>query len=89
MQNDEEVMKTLNELVKEIKELKEQLGLQRKPIYTNKELLELLNVSSATLKKWRNYGYLGYTQVGSTYFYSPADIKQFMDKNHSSAYAYL
>ncbi len=88
MQNDEEVMKTLNELVKEIKELKEQLGLQRKPIYTNKELLELLNVSSATLKKWRNNGYLGYTQVGSTYFYSPADIKQFMDKNHSSAYAY-
>jgi len=48
----------------------------------------MMSVSSATLKKWRNAGQLGYTQIGSTYFYSQDDIKEFMSKNHNEAYAY-
>ncbi len=89
MVTNEEAVETLNELTQEIKELKNQLRLQRKPLYTNKEMMEMLDVTSATLKKWRNLGLLGYTQVGSTYFYSPDDIREFMDKNHNEAYAYL
>ena len=89
MLNNEEVIETISELTQEIKELKNQLRLQRKPLYTNKEMMEMLDVSSATLKKWRNQGLLGYTQIGSSYFYSPNDVMEFMDKNHYEAYSYL
>ena len=88
MPNYEEAIETLNELIQEIKELKDQLHLQRKPLYTNQEMIEMMSVSSATLKKWRNAGQLGYTQIGSTYFYSQDDINEFMSKNHNEAYAY-
>ena len=88
MTNNDEMIERINELLLEIKDLKNQLHLQSKPIYTNKEMMELLKVSSITLKKWRDRGCLGYTQVGSTYFYSPEDIKEFMDKNHCEASAY-
>lgn len=85
MSNEELVLMQLDKLTKEI----EQMKTSKKEIYTNKEMLELLDVSSATLKKWRNYGYIGYSQVGSTYFYSAKDLEEFLKHNHSSAYAYV
>lgn len=36
----------------------------RKILYTNKEMLELLRVNNATLKKYRDGGYLGYSKIG-------------------------
>jgi len=85
MSNDELILMQLDKLIKEI----EQMKTSKKEMYTNKEMLELLDVSSATLKKWRNYGYIGYSQVGSTYFYSAKDLEEFLKHNHSSAYAYV
>lgn len=85
MSNEELILMQLDKLTKEI----EQMKTSKKEIYTNKEMLELLDVSSATLKKWRNYGYIGYSQVGSTYFYSAKDLEEFLKHNHSSAYAYV
>ena len=35
-----------------------------KILYTNKEMLELLRVNNATLKKYRDGGYLGYSKIG-------------------------
>ncbi len=86
MENAQFIESVVN-LTNEITELKKQLRLQRKPVYTNREMVEMLGVSTGTLKKWRNSGLLGFTQVGSTYFYSPDDIKEFMTKNHYEAYA--
>lgn len=85
MTNEEMILMQLDKLIKEI----EQMKTSKKEMYTNKEMLELLDVSSATLKKWRNYGYIGYSQVGSTYYYSAKDLDEFLKHNHSSAYAYL
>lgn len=85
MSNEELILMQLDKLTKEI----EQMKTNKKEMYTNKEMLELLDVSSATLKKWRNYGYIGYSQVGSTYFYSAKDLEEFLKHNHSSAYAYV
>lgn len=85
MTNEEVILMKLDNLIKEI----EQMKTSKKEMYTNKEMLELLDVSSATLKKWRNYGYIGYSQVGSTYFYSAKDLEEFLKHNHSSAYAYM
>ena len=85
MVNEDVILMQLDKLIKEV----EGLRTSKKEMYTNKEMLELLDVSSATLKKWRNHGYIGYSQVGSTYYYSAKDLEDFLKHNHNSAYAYL
>ena len=88
MQDNQNLINVICGLTNELQNIKQQLELQKKPVYTNKDVMEMLDVSSATLKRWRNYGFLSYTQVGSTYFYSIADINEFLEKNHNKAYAY-
>ena len=74
----------INNLIKDIQGLR--TGV--KALYTNQEMLKLLDVTSATLKKWRDNGYIGYSLVGSTYYYSEKDLEEFLDRNHYDAYAY-
>ena len=85
MTNEEVILLQLDGLIKKVEELKP----GKKELFTNKEMLKMLDVSSATLKKWRNHGFIGYSQVGSTYYYSAKDLEEFLKHNHSSAYAYL
>lgn len=84
MSNEEIILQQLNDITKEIKNLK----TPKKVLYTNQEMLSMLDVSSATLKKWRNYGYIGYSQIGSTYYYSAKDLEEFLSHSHNEAYAY-
>lgn len=77
--------KTLNELTKQVAVLIDQ---QNKVVYTNKEMMGLLDASSATLKKWRDQGYLSYSVVGSSYFYSQQDVDDFLRNNHYEAYRF-
>ncbi len=53
-------------------------GGRRKILYTNKEMLELLRSNNATLKKYRDGGYLQYSKIGDKYFYSMSDIQAFL-----------
>lgn len=55
-----------------------------KILYTNKEMLELLRVNNATLKKYRDGGYL----VGDKYFYSMSDIQAFLRNTHNEPYLF-
>ena len=75
---------TLQELNKQVQELNNR---QSKTIYTNKEMMELLDASSATLKKWRDEGELSYSLIGATYYYSNTDIEDFLRNHHYEAYA--
>ena len=84
MSNEEVILLQINNLIKSVENLK----MEKKELYTNKEMLELLGISTVTLKKWRNRGYIGYSQVGSTYYYSANDLKEFLERNHNEAYAY-
>ena len=61
----------LNELVKyvklvkrEIKEIRRQIAADAKPLYSNKEMMEVFDVSTDTLKIWRDEGLLGYSKAG-------------------------
>lgn len=60
----------------------------RKIIYTNKEMLELLQVNNATLKKYRDGGYLGYSKIGDKYLYSMSDIQAFLKNTHYEPYLF-
>lgn len=59
-----------------------------KPLYTQKEMLILLDVSPNTLKKYRENGWLGYSRVDDKYYYSRKDIDEFLQNNHYSAFQY-
>ena len=74
-------------LKEEVRSLKSQLSLAGKPCYTNEEALKILGVSYPTLRKWRNAGLIGYSQIGSTIHYSQQDIADFLKSNHNEAYA--
>lgn len=67
---------------------KEQAHELFKPFYTQKEMLILLGVSTNTLKKYRDNGWLGYSRVDDKYFYSQNDIDEFLRNNHYSAFQY-
>lgn len=74
---------TLQELALQVQELKSK---EIKSIYTNKEMMKLLDASSATLKKWRDEGDLSYSLVGATYYYSKKDVEDFLKNHHYDAY---
>ena len=72
-----DIARQLERLADEVKDLK--MGLSaHKPVYTNAELMKLLDISTATLKKWRDAGLLGYSQVGDTYLYRKEDVEEFL-----------
>ena len=42
-------------------------------------------ISSATLKKWRDQKLIGYSAVGNTYYYTDEDIESFFRNNHKKS----
>ena len=50
--------------------------------YTNQEVANILGVTTKTLKKWRDNGLLGFSQIGSVYQYSPDDIALLLKHTH-------
>lgn len=63
-------------LVKEVKSLREYVA-PSKPL-SNKEVKDLLNIQDRLLKKYRDDGLLGYSQVGDKYWYTRSDIDNFL-----------
>jgi len=69
------------------KEASEELP-KTKLVYTNKELLEMLNVTPRTLKKYRDEGLLAFSRNGDKFYYTEDDIQEFLTRNHYTAFAY-
>lgn len=89
MQNELDFFTTLTSALQELnKQIQELNNRKNKTIYTNKEMMELLDASSATLKKWRDEGELSYSLIGATYYYSNTDVESFLRNHHYEAYAY-
>ena len=59
-----------------------------RPIYLfhNKSLQEYLGVNHRLLAKYRNDGYLGYTQIGEKFFYTQEDVEKLLKSNYYEAY---
>ena len=77
----------VSNLKEEIRSLKTQLSLAGKPCYTNEEVLKIFGISYPTLRKWRNEGLLGYSQIESKIVYPQEDIAKFLKSHHNEAYA--
>lgn len=62
-------------------------SFQSKPtlVYSNAEVAKMFGVCTHMLTKWRNEGMLGYSRKGGVIFYSPEDIKEFIQNTHHEA----
>lgn len=84
------IMRNIAELEKSIKELSQKVTeLQNltlsKPVYTNREAVELFGVKPQTLRRWRQKGMIGYSQHGKTILYSSEDIRVFLKAFHKGS----
>lgn len=81
---------SLTELFNEVKSLRSELSTIKvapiNKIYTNSEIKKLLGIQDKLLKKYRDNGWLAYRQVGDKYWYTQADIDQFLASNYFAAY---
>ena len=64
------------------------VAMLNKPLYTNKEMMKMLECNDKALRKYRNDGYLSYVRVGDKIYYTVDDICQFIKNNHFVAYQY-
>lgn len=54
------------------------LPVNTKPVYTDREIMEMLHIDRKTLKKYRNEGLLSYTHPFDKYYYSNDDLQKFL-----------
>ena len=52
---------------------------------TEAKVLEMLEVSPKTLRKYRKEGYLAYSQIGNKYFYKMSDIEKMLNYAYEKA----
>lgn len=85
-QNIANILKHIKGLRKDIREMRKSMDAGSKMIFTNQEIMEQLDVSTAVLKKWRDSGLLGYSQINNKFYYSRDDIVEFMKTTHYEAF---
>lgn len=81
-----ELIRQISSLRKEVKAIRKALNDDRKPCYSNQEVMELFGVATQTIKKWRDTGAIGYSLVGNTYLYSKEDIAKFLEGTHYDSF---
>ena len=50
-------------------------------IYNTQELETLLKVSGRTIQRWRDYGLIKFSAVGSKFYYFHTDVVEMLNKN--------
>ena len=76
---------SIEDMTREMVRIRMILSNSRKTHYSNQEVIDLLEISSATLKKWRDQKLIGYSAVGNTYYYTDEDIESFFRNNHKKS----
>lgn len=66
----------LKDLIAEVKSL--QSIVKPMQVYDNKAIKQLLGIQDKLLKKYRDDGYLGYSQIGDKYWYQQEDIDRLL-----------
>lgn len=82
-----DIYKYVRIIKKGIKQIRQHLFAEGKPVYSNAEIMEVLDIGTKTLKQWRDTGMLGYSKIGNTYLYSKDDVSNFLKATHYEAFA--
>ena len=59
----------------------------KKLLYSNKEVMDMLGVKDKYMKKLRDNGYIGYSREGDKYWYTQEDVDKFLRRFHYEAFA--
>lgn len=79
---------SMSTLTDEIRAAKGNMSNSGMPqLYTNKTLLELLQINTSTLRRYRDEGMLGFSKIGDKYYYTAADVDRFLKKGHNEPFA--
>ena len=87
---DKEFKEEIKALRIELEKVNEWLSKVRveKRIFSNADILEMLQIKTSTLRKYRDEGYLGYSKWGDKYFYTVDDVNRFLEKSHNEPFAW-
>jgi len=77
---------TLSQMWEKINSLSQLDNNNKMILYSNQDMMTLLNVNSKLLKKYRDSGKLGYHQEQDKYWYTKTDLDHFLGKNHFPAF---
>ena len=77
-----DVSRQISGLRRDVRSIRKALFDERKPCYTNAEVMEMFGASIQTVKKWRDTGAIGYAKVGLRYIYTREDIARFINESH-------
>lgn len=82
-----DIYKYVRIIKKDIRQIRQHLFAEGKPVYSNAEIMEILDIGTKTLKQWRDTGMLGDSKIGNTYLYSKDDVSNFLKATHYEAFA--
>lgn len=80
-----QLISTIDSLAEEVRSIKS--DRETNVIYTNKTIKDVLGIQDKLLKKYRDDGLLAFHQVGDKYWYTQADVDQFLSANRFEAYS--
>lgn len=78
----EELQRTLCAIQEGMSNLETQVESANNKPLTEKEVLEMLDISGKTLRNYRNEGMIGYSQIGKKFFYRMKDIQKMLDETY-------
>lgn len=58
-----DIYKYVRIIKKDIRQIRQHLFAEGKPVYSNAEIMEILDIGMKTLKQWRDTGMLGYSKI--------------------------
>ena len=67
------------QIVNSLRPLPQMVKGLNESVYTNQDMMNILDVKENTLRKYRNDGYLGYSCKGDKYWYTESDLKAFLN----------
>lgn len=76
---DESVSRAFERVLTRLPREKEPAEAKRLGWLTNREAMSALDVSKATLARWRKHGTLAYSKVGGSVFYAVDDVNALLE----------
>ncbi len=80
----EDLREFKKELLEEIRELlnEDKAQIIKKEWLKSSQVMDMLNISSGTLQRYRHNGILSYTKIGGLVFYEAGQIEKILSDNH-------
>lgn len=80
----EDLWEFKKELLEEIRELlnEDKAQIIKKEWLKSSQVMDMLNISSGTLQRYRHNGTLSYTKIGGLVFYEAGQIEKILLDNH-------